>query len=57
MKWIRPAISLVGILGLTAGFFMGKIGAEAYVGIIGVVVTFWFKSRDAEKDKANRLEE
>ena len=49
MRWIRPVISLVGIGGLTAGFFLGKITAEAYVLAIGVTVTYWFKSRDEEK--------
>ena len=49
MKWIRPTISLIGLLGLTGGFFMGLIPPEAYVGIVAVAITWWFKSRDEEK--------
>ena len=49
MKWIRPAISLIGIIGITAGFFMGKITSEAYILAVGITVTYWYKSRDEEK--------
>ena len=53
MKWIRPTISLLGMLGITAGFFMGKINAEAYILAVGVTVTYWYKSRDAEKENSS----
>ena len=51
MKWIRPIISLIGMSGLTAGFFMGLIPSEAYVGVAAIAITWWFKSRDEEKLK------
>jgi len=55
LKWIRPAISLIGILGITIGFFMGKINSEAYILAVGVTVTYWFRSRDITKDKESKL--
>ena len=51
MKWVRPVISLIGIIGITVGFFLNKITPEAYILAVGVTVTFWFKARDEEKAK------
>lgn len=53
MRWVRPVISLIGILGLTVGFFLDKITPEAYILAIGVTVTYWFRSRDEEKRKGD----
>ena len=49
MKWVRPTISLMGMLGITIGFFMRLITPEAYLLAVGVTVTYWFKARDEEK--------
>ena len=49
---IRPAISLIAVAGITAGFFMDKISPEAYLTIMAVTIIYWFKSRDSEKMKA-----
>ncbi len=49
MKWIRPIISLIAVLGITGGFFVGKIGTEAYLTIMAITITWWYKSRDDEK--------
>jgi len=49
MRWVRPAISLIGMLGITAGFFLGRINAEAYILAVGITVTYWYKSRDEAK--------
>lgn len=51
MRWIRPVISIIGMVGITVGFFMGLIDPEAYILAVGVTVTFWFKSRDEENKK------
>ena len=51
---VRPLISLIGVIGITAGFFLGKIGADAYLGIVAVAITWWFKSRDDEKAGGGR---
>ncbi len=49
-EMIRPLISLIGVLGLTVGFFMDKINPEAYIGVMAMAITYWFKSRDEEKN-------
>ena len=49
MKWVRPFLAIIGMLGITIGFFDGKITAEAYILAVGITVTWWFKSRDEEK--------
>ena len=49
MKWIRPIISLLAAGGITAGFFLGLIPAEAYIGLAAVAITWWFKARDETK--------
>ncbi len=46
---IRPAISIIAVAGITAGFFMDKISAEAYLSLMAVAIIYWFKSRDADK--------
>jgi len=51
IKYVRPLISLIGMLGITAGFFLDKITAEAFILAVGVTITYWFKSRDEEKAK------
>ncbi|KKL27234.1 hypothetical protein LCGC14_2387180, partial [marine sediment metagenome] len=43
---VRPAISIIAICGVTAGFFMDKISPEAYLALMAVTVIYWFKSRD-----------
>ena len=51
MKWIRPIISLVATGGVTAGFFLGLIPPEAYIGLATAAIVWWFKSRDETKAK------
>ena len=53
MRWVRAVISIIGILGITAGFFMRLISTEAYLTITSVSVAWWFKSRDEEKQNGN----
>lgn len=47
--WVRPFISVVAVCGITAGFFLGKIGADVYVPIMAIAITFWYQSREEEK--------
>ena len=49
MEWIRPLISLIGMFGITTGFFMGRVSPEAYLGVVVVTIVWWYKSRDEEK--------
>ena len=48
---VRPAISIIAVAGITAGFFMDKIPAEAYLTIMAVTIIYWFKSRDESKQE------
>ena len=49
MKWIRPIISLIAVSGITWGFLIGRIASDAYVGLMAVAITWWFRARDEEK--------
>lgn len=49
MKWVRPVISIIAMLGITYGFFVGKVATDTYVLIAGGAIAWWFKSRDDEK--------
>ena len=51
VKWIRPIVSLIAVIGITAGFFMRMVSTDAYIGLMAVAVTYWYKSRDEEKAK------
>lgn len=41
-EWIKPVLAVIGMIGLTVGFFMRLISAEAYIGIVAVTITYWF---------------
>lgn len=49
MKWVRPFITLVATVGITAGFFLKMVPVEAYLPIMGMTIAWWFKARDEEK--------
>jgi hypothetical protein len=49
MKWVRPFLAVVGMGGITAGFFVRLIDPQAYLAIVAMTVTWWFKSRDQAK--------
>ena len=49
MRWVRAIISLIGVVGITGGFFMKLISTDAYVGLMAISITWWYKSRDEEK--------
>lgn len=42
---VRPIVTLLFALGFTIGFFMGKVSQDAYVPIVGMIMTWWFASR------------
>ena len=50
MQWIRPITVLLLTIGVTTGFFIGKIEAVAYFGFATGLVVWWFKSRDESKN-------
>ncbi len=47
---IRPIVTIVAVLGISTGFFMGKINGDAYLGIMAVAITYWYKARDEAKN-------
>lgn len=49
MAWVRPFITLVAVLGLTVGFFVGKVTADAYVPLMAMTISWWFRARDESK--------
>ncbi len=51
MRWVRPFATVIAMLGINAGFFLDKIPVEAYLPIMGGIITWWFSSRDQDKGK------
>ncbi len=49
MKWVRPTIAMIAVLGINAGFFLKMIPVEAYLPIMAGAITWWFTARDNEK--------
>ena len=47
----RPILSYVFAVGITVGFFMGKVPPEVYAPIATACIIFWFRARDEEKGK------
>jgi hypothetical protein len=41
----RPIITLLFAAAVIAGFFLGRINGETFIGIAGPVVAFWFAQR------------
>lgn len=54
MKWVRPILALEGMTAVTIGFFIGKIDAVAFFGLVSAIVVWWFKERDKEKEKEGK---
>jgi len=48
-KATRPFVTNIVVAGLTYGFLAGTVSSEAYVGIAGLVIGFWFQKREEEK--------
>ena len=51
VQWVRPIVTLISIVGINAGFFLDKISAEAYIGVVAMSIAWWFKARDEAKNK------
>jgi hypothetical protein len=48
---VRPYVTILGFTVLSAGFLLNMISAEAYTGIVGGVISFWFMSREKKNDR------
>lgn len=49
-KATRPLVTLALTGALIYGFALDKVGAEAFLGVVGGVIGFWFSQRQAAKD-------
>lgn len=47
---VRPLTTLLLVVGLLWGFFYTKIGAEAFLGLVSMVLGFWFRERQEKAD-------
>lgn len=47
---VRPLVTLMLTAVLCYGFVAAKIGGEAFLSIVSVVIGFWFSARQAVKD-------
>lgn len=47
---VRPLVTLMLTSVLCWGFVTDKVGGEAFLGVVGMVITFWFTTRQAAKD-------
>lgn len=45
--WLMPALALIAAGGITAGFFLGRIDAQAYIGVMASAITFFTSSKVA----------
>lgn len=54
MRWVRAVISIIGMGGVTIGFFLKMVSPEAYLGLVTLAITWWYRSRDSEKEKENK---
>lgn len=46
---VRPVVTLMVTAVLCWGFLTARIGAEAFLGVVSMVVTFWFSQRERAK--------
>ena len=55
---VRPTVTLMVVASLCIGFLIGvwrgdiKMTVDAFIGVVAMVVTFWFSQRQAAKDSA-----
>jgi hypothetical protein len=51
----RPFVTNVVIAALSYGFITGTFSSEAYAGIAGLVIGYWFKQREEDKTGFKQL--
>ena len=50
--FIRPVVTLVLVVVLSIGFLKTLISPDAFLGIAGMAIGFWFRDREASKETA-----
>ncbi len=48
---VRPVVTFVLTGGVLWGWISGQISADAYLGLAGAVIGFWFSQRPAKTDQ------
>ena len=43
---VRPVLTLIGFIALTAGFLSSKVAADTYVPMVSMMIAFWFATRN-----------
>lgn len=58
MKWVatlneavRPTCAILAMVGVTVGFFMKMIEAQAYLSTVSLILGFFFMKREIDKDR------
>lgn len=54
---VRPLCTLMLVIGLLWGFVTGLISSEAFLGLVSMVLGFWFQEREHKKAVEERKEE
>ena len=49
---VRPLVTLMLVAVLCWGFIAGKVGGEAFLSVVSMVIGFWFQQRQAARDSA-----
>lgn len=48
----RPLVTIIFTVVLSRGFLRGQVSGDAFLTVVGMVIVFWFKDREAAKDAA-----
>lgn len=51
---VRPIVTLLFAGAIVAGFFVGKISGEVFIGTAGSTVAYWFIQRERDKTRKGR---
>lgn len=54
---VRPLSTLLLVIGLLWGFVTSIISSEAFLGLVSMVLGFWFREREEKKNIEERKEE
>lgn len=46
---VRPYVTVVFATAIVVGWLQDKVSAEAFLGLVGIVIGFWFQQRQQEK--------
>lgn len=50
LEWVvRPAVTLLFSLAICYGFVAGLVSPDAFLGVAGIAIGFYFQRREAEK--------